>query len=128
MAFKAKCKNCGNEAPPEQFKLHHQLRMMVCPTCYTGKSKPKESAPESKPAEPPRPAGWDKEDEYLERMSRIKRQQSQSVFNKIEGTDTVKCTCPACKYSFRFNTEKGTPRVCPYCDSEVPKFKVSDLM
>ncbi|MEK6950193.1 MAG: hypothetical protein AABX13_00520 [Nanoarchaeota archaeon] len=156
IGVKAKCKNCGNEALADQFKLHHAFKMMVCPGCYTGKTK---SAAEvgkgaeeerggegartgtgremlggagrmsNKPAESsvPRPAGWDKEDEYLGRASRLRKQETQATFTKIEGTEFVKYVCQHCKYNFRYSPSKRIPATCPYCDYDIPRVKLSDL-
>ncbi|MBS3166221.1 hypothetical protein J4444_03805 [Candidatus Woesearchaeota archaeon] len=41
---KAKCKHCGKDAASDQFRLHYQLRMMVCPACYSGKPTPAQQA------------------------------------------------------------------------------------
>lgn len=118
---KSKCKNCGKESPADQFKLHYQLRMMVCPTCYSGRTQKEE---QKKTATPPKPAGWDAEDEYLEKMARLKRQENQSkAAEPIPGTDYVKVTCLGCKYSFKFNFVKKAPLNCPYCSQEVPTLK-----
>ena len=131
MGVKAKCKNCGNEAIADQFKLHNALRMMVCPSCYSGKGlKAKEvteNRVESKPQGPPKPAGWDKEDDYLERMVAIKKAKNQSYFSRIAGTDLVKCLCSSCKYNFRYNPIKKMPPACPYCNADIPRLKMSEL-
>ncbi len=140
---KARCKNCNGEAPADQFKLHHGFKMMVCPACYTGKNKTvkdavgqREAGPaglaearESKPrpSEPLKPAGWDKEDEYLERAARMRKQQTQAQFAPVEGTEFVKYACQHCKYNFRYNPVKKIPATCPYCDFDIPRVKLSDI-
>ncbi len=149
IGVKAKCKNCGNEALADQFKLHNGFRMMVCPNCYTGKTKTvvgtgKGTETErmreagwaggagrtgNQPVEAstPKPAGWDKEDEYLERASRLRKQETQATFSKIEGTEFVKYVCQHCKYNFRYSPSKRIPATCPYCDFDIPRVKLSDL-
>ncbi len=161
IGVKAKCKNCGQEALADQFKLHHVFKMMVCPGCYAGKTKsaaeagrgtgtereegaagwPRREVPggagrignkpgiENKPGEfsVPRPAGWDKEDEYLERASRLRKQETQATFARIEGTEFVKYVCQHCKYNFRYSPSKRIPATCPYCDYDIPRVKLSDL-
>ena len=138
---KAICKNCGNAAPADQFRLHNSLKLMVCQPCFIGKNQAKsavgtnertvvsnqpvrQQAPvaEKKPDQN-RPKGWDAEDAYLEKMVAIRKQQTQAQFEKIPGTELVKCVCNGCKYLFRYNPVSRIPRTCPYCDVEVPKVK-----
>ncbi len=127
MVIKAKCKNCGCDAPVDQFKLHYSLRMMVCDNCFHGKTQRQEERMKKSEEKPPRPPGWDAEDEYLERLSRLRREENQAQFSKIAGTDLVKCICPHCRYSFKYDPGKKTPKTCPYCDVEVPKLKLFNL-
>ena len=119
---RAKCKNCGQEALADQFKLHYQLKLMVCPNCFTGKKSVKTEM-EKVAAGPPKPKGWDKEDEYLEKASRLRKEEVTANFTKMPGSDQVQCKCLNCKYSFKFDPYRQTPKTCPYCDQEVPKLK-----
>lgn len=129
MNVKSLCKNCGKPAPAESFKLHYQYKMMVCPECYSGRTEQKKQQVErEQKKEPAKPAGWDKEDEYLERMSRLKRDETQAQFTKIPGTDSVTCRCTSCKYQFKYNPFKKMPRNCPYCNVEVPRLKEFNLL
>ena len=127
---KAKCKNCGNDALADQFRLHYQLKMMVCPNCFTGKSQKKEEGVrnEAKKEEKLRPPGWDADDEYLEKASRMRQNENQAQFTKIAGTDQVKCTCAHCKYNFKYDPYKKMPVKCPYCDEDVPRLKTFNLL
>ncbi len=124
---KAVCRSCGGAAPADQFKLHHGLGQMVCPACYTGKTQKaaekQKAVEQAKKEEPPRPPGWDAEDAYLEKMTELRRRETQAQFSKVPGSDFVKCTCNHCKYQFRYNPATRVPRTCPYCDMEVPKVK-----
>ena len=125
----AQCKVCGSTAPAEQFKLHHDYKQMVCQNCYSGKTKAKAKAEEQAKIEaPPKPAGWDEVDDYLEKMSRLKKKDTSSPFSKIPGTDQLQCQCSSCKYSFKYNPLRGSPRACPYCNTEVPKVRTYNLM
>ncbi len=128
---KAQCKVCNGYAPADQFKLHFQLKQMVCPGCYTGKTVFKgmknEVATEEK-VEPPKPAGWDKDDDYLDKVSRMRKEQSQSYFTRISGSDMVKCNCPSCKYVYKYDPFKRMPQACPYCNGPVPRYRASDVM
>ena len=120
---KAKCKHCGKDAASDQFRLHYQLRMMVCPACYSGKPTPAQQAAREV-VNPSHPPGWDKEDEYLVKMARIKQEQQPSNFSKIPGTEFVKYTCTSCKYTFRHNPINRQPGYCPYCNMEIAKIKI----
>lgn len=122
-AVKAKCKSCGKEAPADQFKLNYHLRYMVCPDCFRSKLE-KKMEPKSEPVRPP---GWDKEDEYLEKANRMRKQEQQSVFSRISGSDQLKCTCTQCRFTFRYNPIKNNPATCPYCATPVPKLRSSLL-
>jgi DNA-directed RNA polymerase subunit RPC12/RpoP len=130
MGIKAKCRNCGCEAPADQFKLHYELRTMVCPNCFSGRGKKelKKDGSKEKVADPSRPAGWDAEDDYLEKMARIKRQQTQASFSKIPNSDHVKYICVNCKYSFRYDPLKKLPYTCPYCNAEIPRLRTFNLL
>lgn len=122
----AKCKVCGNSAPVDQFKLHHEYRQMVCQGCFTGKTGSKKEV--KKKEDRPRPPGWDAEDDYLEKISKIKIQENQAQFSKIPGTDQVRCKCSLCKYSFKYDPFRRKPGVCPYCSADIPKLKTFNLL
>ncbi|MBI2662137.1 hypothetical protein HYX11_01620 [Candidatus Woesearchaeota archaeon] len=127
---KAQCKTCGNYYPAEQFKLHYALKQMVCPACYTGKSQSKGLKNEVQKEEvqaPPKPAGWDKDDEYLERITRMRKDSVKGIFVRIPGSDLLKCSCPRCAYSYKYDHYRHTPTTCPYCNAPVPKFRPNDL-
>src|SRR3989344_7322847 len=126
MEVKAECKVCKSTVASDLFRLHHDYKQMVCPSCFTGKTKQKQEA--VKKPQVIRPPGWDAEDEYLEKMSKIKMEENKSQFSKVPGTDYVKCLCSSCKYSFRYNPYKKQPTACPYCNSEIPKLKTFNLL
>jgi|SRR3989344_2484861 len=124
---KSQCRVCGNFALADQFKLHYQYKQMVCPNCYSGKTAAEQKKKEAAPQEQAKPAGWDKDDEYLEKASRMKKEETRALFTKIPGSELVKCACPHCKYVFKFDTVRSTPKTCPYCDVPVPKFRSNAL-
>ena len=124
---RAKCKNCQREAPADQFKLHYQLRVMVCPDCFTGKTQKKQEEQAKAVVEKRRPAGWDQEDEYLEKISRFKKQEQRMAFSKIQGTEMLQSTCKSCSFTFRYDPIKNAPANCPYCAAAVPQVKMSLL-
>ena len=120
---KTQCKVCSQFAPSDQFRLHHTYKMVVCPACYSGKTALQEQKKKEEPKAPVKP-GWDAEDEYLEKMNRIKKQEMNGVFTKLEG-GLVKYTCANCKYPIKFNPDKNPFRACPYCNGEIPAYRSS---
>ena len=42
MDIRAQCKECQGFASANKFKLHHGFKRMVCPNCFSGKTKKKE--------------------------------------------------------------------------------------
>ena len=95
------CRQCGGQARAGDFVLDPDFKMMVCPECVRRKGAGQPD--QSKQPEPPKPPGWDAEDEELERL--WKKRPAQ----RIESGMRLKCSCG---YEFVF---KGR-RVCPYCD------------
>ena len=124
MAFgqgvKTQCKVCNQFAPSDQFRLHHTYKMVVCPACFSGKTAQLEQKKNEEQKTPARPPGWDAEDDYLEKRSRIKKEEMRGVFTRVEGTNVVKYTCGNCKYPIKFDPAKNPFRACPYCNEEIP--------
>lgn len=127
MGIKAVCRNCHREADSETFKLHYKYKMMVCPDCFSGRTEQKRQEIKKKEA-PSKPPGWDMDDEYLEKMARLKNKEENGKFTKIPGTDQVMYCCVNCKYSFRYHPLKKIPPNCPYCNSEIPKLRLYNFM
>lgn len=127
MIVKAKCKVCNKEAPADQFKLHHKFKQMVCPDCFSGRTE-RNQAQIKKMEEKPKPPGWDMEDEYLEKMAKMREKEQKAQFSKIPGTDQVKCRCLECKYEFRYDPFRKKPRVCPYCSTQIPKLNTFSML
>ena len=130
---KAKCRVCGNMAPADQFRLHYEKRLMVCPSCFKGKPQPEgKSEPlrnevrhkEEKAAG--KPLGWDEVDEYLAKMQKRSPAAVDSGlanFTRISGSELLKCRCGQCKYEFKFDPLRRVPATCPYCNGEIPKVR-----
>lgn len=117
--IKVKCKRCGRAADSNEFVLDPIYRMLVCPNCVKER-RSKEAAvkkQEEKPPEKPKPAGWDIEDEYLEKAHRAKIRNTAAA-EKIDDT-YVNYKCPHCGYQFKYNTVKRSPGRCPYCSSDI---------
>jgi len=124
-AVSAVCKKCGKTAKSDEFVLDNEYGMMICPACVKDKrdrvrNMQKQAVDEAEKQkkqeeQKKKPAGWDQEDEYLEKY--YKRQEKVKVERISE--DKIKITCPTCKYQFPFNTNKQTPRNCPYCTTPV---------
>lgn len=134
MGVNATCRVCKKEAPADSFRLHHEHKQMVCPSCFKNNStsepkvQPQANPLSQMPATSTKPKDWDKVDEYLERAQEQRREENQAQFSKIPGTDLVRCTCQGCKYNFRYDPFRKTPHSCPYCDQEIPKLRMFNLL
>ena len=121
-AIKVKCRNCGRMANSEEFVLDHAFKTMVCPACIKDKNKVSVQKEEPKPEiSVQKPAGWDKEDEYLERAAKSKVKQNPTAAVEKIDAEYVKYTCPHCKYSFKYSVIRKKPGVCPYCSEDIVK-------
>lgn len=128
--IKVVCKRCGRPAKASEFVLDPDYRMMVCQACskerlsQSIKTKKQESVVKQKEEEKAKeaetfknkPAGWDEDDERLEKMSKAKASEgpSKQNYERIDD-DNIKLTCPKCEYKFTYNTVRMTPNACPYC-------------
>lgn len=125
--IKAVCKRCGKSSPANQFVLDTVYRMMVCPSCVRERkdkilaAKMQQEREKEKEQEPPRPPGWDAEDEYLDKLYK-QREKIKVEFERID-ENRVKYTCPKCKYKFVYDTVKKYPDICPYCKCSILTFK-----
>jgi len=126
--IKVKCKRCGKLTNSKDFVLDPDYKMMVCPQCIKEKQMKKEVyselAKEKEKKEgkvEAKPAGWDKEDEYLEKTQRAR--MKETVIVRKVGDSRVKYKCPKCNYQFLYDMEKKTPTVCPYCSSNIYKIR-----
>ncbi len=142
----AKCRKCGKSMPTTEFVLDPIFGAMVCAAC-SKERKTKESMdamkkkqqaieqevaakqgtarPAAQKAPPPqpaknRPAGWDAEDDYLEKLSRAK--QDNIVQVKRIDRSRVQYKCPKCHYDFPYNLDKQKPSKCPFCNTGIFKF------
>ncbi len=106
-----KCKNCGGMARAGSYKLSAVHGMMVCPDCMKKAGKKKEPVKEASQPKPDRPAGWDSEDEQLERLYREKQALHPKRPHLEEG---MKLKCRSCGYVFVY---KKIYNDCPYCGS-----------
>lgn len=125
MDIKVKCKRCSKEVRPEELVLDYTYKMMVCPACVkerrTSEQVKKELVTEGVLKEPKRPAGWDAEDEYLEKVHTERAKNTVKVERISE--DKVKYRCAHCKYEFLINIQTKIPRICPYCNT--PVYRIS---
>ena len=128
MLVKAKCRNCGKEANSDSFKLHYKFKMMVCPDCFSGRTEQLKKRTDPLKIEKHKPKGWDAEDEYLEKVSRMRKEENQAQFSRIQGTSKVMCKCAKCTYSFKYDPFKRQPTSCPNCDIDIPKVKSYHLL
>jgi len=120
MTIKAKCRKCGKEVPVDDFVLDNAYKMMVCKNCSKERYKREFAfANNNIKKDKPKPAGWDQEDEYLERAYRAKKANAVSV-TKIDD-ERVKYICPKCKFSLVYNIATKRPSRCSFCNSEIAK-------
>lgn len=126
------CRKCGKPTLSTNLVLDPVYRMVVCPECVKARKArermvyEEQETPiqeEVKQAKPAKPAGWDAEDEYLEKMTRLKQKTSPQI-QRVDA-ERVRYTCQKCKYNFLYNTVKQTPIHCPYCGTPVTKPKAS---
>ena len=129
--IKVTCKKCGKQVRSEDFVLDHFYKMVVCKNCVKDRqaresvhrelAKQKEEKKNQEKTEDPKPAGWDKEDEYLNRAYKMKLQSMPEV-EKVDDK-RVKYTCQKCKYKFTYDRERMVPPNCPYCGLAVQKVR-----
>jgi Zn finger protein HypA/HybF involved in hydrogenase expression len=128
--IKVICKKCGRSAKASEYVLDPDYKMMVCSACSkerlsqvkTKKQEPiaKREEERTREAQPMKnkPAGWDSDDEALEKMTRSRPSANggapKSQYERIDD-ENVKLTCPKCEYKFTYNTERMNPNSCPYC-------------
>jgi rubrerythrin len=72
-------------------------------------------------------AGWDREDEFLE-LSMLKKREDEEKFqpksvrmpqSQVIGPDVIAVKCYFCNYTFKYNIEKQSPKLCPNCGKVV---------
>ncbi|PIN86039.1 hypothetical protein COV19_06825 [Candidatus Woesearchaeota archaeon CG10_big_fil_rev_8_21_14_0_10_44_13] len=128
--MRVKCRQCGRYAKTNEFVLDHGYKMMVCPACVKDRklredvhrevdaqrqAKKKEGMEEV--AE--KSAGWDKEDEYLNKLHAAKMKNTVKV--EYVTDDKVKYTCAKCSYKFIYDMTRKMPPGCPYCGTGIMK-------
>jgi Zn finger protein HypA/HybF involved in hydrogenase expression len=120
-SVKVRCRNCGNEALADDFKLDTVKGIMVCPMCDNRSMRDKVKEDIEKNNISKKPDDWDEIDEYLEQKYKEKNRKEHIVeYEIIKGSKYyVKYTCKNCDYSFRYNTLKHWPRVCPSCAKDI---------
>jgi len=119
---KAVCKKCGKMAPASSFVLSSTLRMMVCPNCAKIGKESIEKQQQKEMEASKKPAGWDSEDDYLERAFKEKSKDAAYV-EKIDDTK-VRYTCPKCRYKFVYDTIRKYPASCGYCGTKVQNLMI----
>lgn len=124
------CGVCQRTAPADQFKLSYKYKKVVCPKCFRNDEKQinKEMEVKKEPPKPPKPLGWDNEDEYLERAARTRSKEDSGHFKRIPGSNQVQCTCKNCNFQFKYDPFRKMPRACPYCNSDIMRLKTFSLL
>ena len=130
--IKVKCNKCGGEMFSDEFVIDPDYKMAVCRNCIrdkrkrqdvwaeVGKQREAKIAQEAEDAKkPPKPAGWDKDDELLDRLVKQKeRVKERMVFKELPNG---KIKCAKCGYAFKYDSANSTPMNCPYCFNPVKK-------
>jgi rubrerythrin len=126
-AIKIRCKHCGRQADSESFVLDPIYGMLVCPMCVkerrsrkvVSRPQPAARSEENKAPEKPKPAGWDREDDYLAKSYASKMRETATA--KRIDDEWAMYTCKSCNYQFKYNLIKESPGRCPYCSADVAK-------
>jgi len=124
--IRATCKRCGKQAPVDEFVLDKDYKMMVCQACVKEKTQKTAKIPDDEvqiEEVEKKPAGWDKEDEYLERSYNL-RQKTMPKIEKID-SDTIRYTCQKCGFKFVYQLLKQSPSSCPYCGTPIGRIRSS---
>jgi len=132
--IKVKCNKCGGEMFSDEFVLDPDYKMVVCRNCIRDKRKRQEvwaevgkqrearlnaENQEGEEAKKPKPAGWDKDDELLDRLVKQKQRVKETSGFKELANGKVKCA--KCGYAFKYDAENHRPMNCPYCFNPVRK-------
>jgi DNA-directed RNA polymerase subunit RPC12/RpoP len=122
--IKVICKHCGRPAKAGDYVLDPVYKMMVCPSCVKERRnapsiKPKQEAAQQ-PVQDKKPAGWDAEDDLLERLQKTKQAKAAPQVETMKD-GKMRYTCMRCKYKFIYNPSNQTPSSCPYCGTPVMK-------
>ena len=122
---KAKCPKCNAMVDANSFVLSYIERKMICQTCH--KQKDKKVKPIIKKEKIQRPAGWDKEDEELERLVKAKNIKLTGKIERVPGEKHIRYNCPECNFKFRYFPLERRPRYCPYCSHENPVIRLHQI-
>lgn len=127
--MRVKCRQCGRYAKTNEFVLDHGYKMMVCPACVKDRrlredvhrevNAQKQAKKKVMEEVAEKPAGWDHEDEYLQKAHAMKMKNTVQV-EHISG-DKVKYKCPKCAYKFIYDLARKMPNGCPYCGMGIGK-------
>ncbi|MCX8147016.1 MAG: hypothetical protein N3D84_00955 [Candidatus Woesearchaeota archaeon] len=123
---KAVCRNCGRYVNTNDLILDPVFKMMVCKECVKDRKMRESVHKEAREMrlqkkqqgiiQEEKPAGWDYDDEVIEKAYKMKMKTSVKV-EKVG--NKVKYSCPKCKYTFLYDPEKKKPARCPYCASDI---------
>ncbi|MFH1063990.1 MAG: hypothetical protein V1729_02840 [Candidatus Woesearchaeota archaeon] len=112
------CKKCGKKVNSTEFILDPVYRMMVCRNCNRDRiAKEHPDAKKKVEVENSRPAGWDAEDELLNKRYQPKKPEFADL--PRVSADKVRIRCRKCGSNFNFNTEKHYPLNCPNCGTRI---------
>lgn len=134
-----KCRRCGKAARAEDFTVDYVYKMAVCPSCVKERKAKDVKSPVAekndafgKPAESPKkevapkPAGWDEDDERLEKMARQKAKAdnvaSPQTYQQAQPQSTMAKTASLFGFASKSSantgpTQKPQPTVQPKMQS-----------
>lgn len=117
MGVKVKCRRCGEEADVDDMSLDPDFRMVVCSRCIKSKNKPKKPLP-SEETKAVKQAPQEKHS--AEKPKVVKTTPEQPVvLTPIAGTNKLMYHCVKCNYPIKYDPDKRSPNVCPYCGEPI---------
>ncbi len=111
---KSKCKKCGREAESSKFSLDPVIGSIVCPQCVHERKLKAQVYKELEQEKYRQKTGNEPRSMVL---NETKKAPKDAGIPKI--TEKTRKTCYKCKYKFPYDAINDTPKVCPYCNSDV---------
>ncbi len=97
------CKKCGSKVPASSLKMDLDEGKMICVDCIKNKAIHKEIQKEV----------FHKDDDSMNSMTKRER---------VHEAHKVPHKCSGCGYKFMIDTERNSPKNCPYCNVRVNNY------